>query len=258
MSVLRAAIAERKRVGRDLAIGLTFVLLSWAALIWYAVISGSVRRGEVAWDLGLYVRVAEHWLATGQAYYPVQYAGTYTNAGDVNLYPPLALYLFVPFTVLPAVLWWAVPVTIYVATLAHFRPAWWAWPYLAFVVGTVAFASAIVHGNSGMWTLAVLCLAMRWPVGGAALALKPTELLFALPLIRRRGFWVGLGAVALLALPLGGLWLDWATALANYRGETVLYAMQGWSVTIAPWVVMLAATRRPAGAPENSDDRLRR
>ena len=61
-------------------------------------------------DFLLYRDAAARWLAGGPYFEPYQLAGPYPiTAGDV-LYPPVALWLFVPFTVLPAVLWWAIPI----------------------------------------------------------------------------------------------------------------------------------------------------
>ena len=55
-------------------------------------------------DFVLYRDVAARWLETGVFYEPHQLAGPYEVAhGDV-LYPPVGLWLFVPFTVVPFVL----------------------------------------------------------------------------------------------------------------------------------------------------------
>ena len=74
------------------------------------------RWGEasqlLAVDYQLYMDAARSWLADGTFYLPYQLAGPYlVTAGDV-LYPPYSLVLFVPFTFLPAILWWAVPIAI--------------------------------------------------------------------------------------------------------------------------------------------------
>mgnify|MGYP006173125319 CR=1 FL=1 len=54
-------------------------------------------------DFVLYRDVAARWLDGGPYFEPYQLVGPYEiRAGDV-LYPPVGLWLFVPFAVLPAV-----------------------------------------------------------------------------------------------------------------------------------------------------------
>ena len=54
---------------------------------------------------------------------PYQLAGPYeVRAGDV-LYPPVALLLFVPFVVLPAVLWWVIPLSLTGWSMWRLRPS---------------------------------------------------------------------------------------------------------------------------------------
>ena len=63
-------------------------------------------------DFVLYRDAAARWLAGGPYFEPYQLTGPYPiTAGDV-LYPPVALWLFVPFTILPAVPWWVVPIGV--------------------------------------------------------------------------------------------------------------------------------------------------
>ncbi len=60
-------------------------------------------------DYRLYMDATERWLRGGPFYEPYQLAGPYTiSAGDI-LYPPVALWLFVPLSFLPACMWWLVP-----------------------------------------------------------------------------------------------------------------------------------------------------
>ncbi len=61
-------------------------------------------------DYRLHMEAAQRWMDGGSFYQPWQLAAPYPTigAGEI-LYPPIALALFVPFTFLPWVLWWAVP-----------------------------------------------------------------------------------------------------------------------------------------------------
>ena len=82
-------------------------------------------------DFALYRDVAARWLAGGPFYEPHQLAGPYEVAhGDV-LYPPVGLWLFVPFTVLPAVLWWGIPAGLTAWAIWRVRPRPAVWPLMA-------------------------------------------------------------------------------------------------------------------------------
>src|SRR4249919_2944324 len=76
-------------------------------------------------DFRLYQDATARWLASGQFYEPYQLAGPYPiSAGDI-LYPPVALWLFVPFAVdggpvldaIQAVVWWALPLGVVAAVV---------------------------------------------------------------------------------------------------------------------------------------------
>src|SRR5450759_422063 len=80
---------------------------------------------DAAVDYQIYTDATTRWLSDGSYFLPRQLAGPYQlQMGDV-FYPPVALWLFVPFTVLPAVLWWAVPIAITAAALERLRPPSW-------------------------------------------------------------------------------------------------------------------------------------
>ena len=82
---------------------------------------GSLTPGVI---LALH-RSRESWLDGNGSYLPHQLVGPYTvTIGDAT-YPPVTLILFVPFTMLPTLAWWAVPVEISVAALRQIRPSGW-------------------------------------------------------------------------------------------------------------------------------------
>ena len=88
----------------------------------------------LAVDYDLYMEATRRWLAGGPFYEPYQLAGPYPiTAGDI-LYPPFALVLLVPFTVLPAILWWAIPLAIVGVVVARLRPDPRLWPFLALCI----------------------------------------------------------------------------------------------------------------------------
>lgn len=228
----------------------TGTLLLWAVSVFYSAYLGAFQRGEIGYDYTNVMQGTQHWLESGQLYWPRQLEGPYDNSGLVMLYPPIALYLFVPFMYLPSGLWWGIPIGIVLWHLIRCRPGWWSWPILAACAGAVPPASVIVYGNTDMWTAAVVAVACRWPVFGATLAFKPTLLPLGVLWARRRSFWIGVGVVAMLSVPLGGLWLDWLRAIRNFP----VHPFYSWPVALIvliPLVAWLARTR-PGPAAEQA------
>ena len=225
----------------------TGTLLLWAAGSLYSAYLGAAYRGEIGYDYTNVMQGTRHWLETGRLYWPHQLAGSYSNSGLVMLYPPIALYLFVPFNVLPTGRWGGIPIGIVLWHLVACRPRWWSWPIIAACAGTIPPASVIVYGNTDMWTAAVVALACRWPGSAAALVLKPSLLPLGMLWVRRRSFWVGCAFLAVLSIPLGGLWLDWIRAMRNFD----VHPFYSWPVVLIvaiPLVAWLARTRTRAPA----------
>ena len=102
-----------RRVIPDTHPRLTFGLLSLIILasggLYWATFAGTPGLFEryVGIDYRLYMDATSHWLSTGAFYAPWQATGSYPLvdqqgfATGAILYPPVALYLFVPFTLLP-------------------------------------------------------------------------------------------------------------------------------------------------------------
>jgi hypothetical protein len=221
--------AQRKEAlpawGRAVAVSLTGVLLCVAAVVWWTVYQGALARGEVGWDAGVYRGIGSMWLATGEAYYPVQFAGPYPVLGTVNMYPPFALYLFAPMSLFPTVLWWVIPLSVLVWHVIDCRPRWWAWPILAGMMATLPVAAGLVYGNTEMWTAAAVAVACRFSPAAWFLVIKPTVLPVALLFARDRRWWLTIPVVILAAIPLGDLWVDWATAMLNVEHKNALYSL---------------------------------
>ena len=66
---------------------------------------------------------------------------------ETFLHPPIALYLFAPFTILPLALWWAIPLTAIGYCIVSWRPAMWSWPILALALAWPRFHGALLAGN---------------------------------------------------------------------------------------------------------------
>jgi hypothetical protein len=223
----------------------TGVLLLWAVVQTVAVYRGAAVRGEVGWDANVYASIGTHFLETARAYFPVQSA-PYDAEGIVNIYPPTALYLFVPASLLPRLLWWVVPLFIIGWSLYRIRPAWWAWPLMAIAcvlpVSAPAVPVALVYGNSLLWTMAALFAAAAFRPGIAWAALfKPTDVLVGLPLALRS--WRGLALAIGMSVILLPLWFDWLDAMRNLEGSSPLRGLSGWPALAIPLVAR--ASRSP-------------
>ncbi len=198
-------------------------------------------------DRGLYLGAAQRWLDGGSFYQPWQLAGPYAIAGAGEiLYPPNALLLFVPFTVLPAVLWWALPIGATILAIAALRPARWTWPILAFLVWYPRTEELVLWGNPSIFVLAFIALACAGLAAtGPLVLLKPTLAPFALVGVRRRSWWLTLAVLAAVSVPFGAMWLDWATVVRNASNGGLLYSAADLPVMLLPIVARLGATRRP-------------
>lgn len=225
--------------GRLVAVIVTGVLLVFVAILTGAVYVGAVARGEVGFDADLYARIGSHFLATGEAYYPVQSA-TYEAAGTVNLYPPTALYLFVPASFTPRILWWLVPLGIIAWSLYRLRPAWWSWPLMAaaclYPLNAPEVPVGLVYGNTLMWTLAAMLAGAAFRPGIAwAVLIKPTHILWALPWAVRS--WRGLAVMVAVSVVLLPLWFDWFEAIGNLNPKgPLLMVSPTLAIPLVAWV----------------------
>jgi hypothetical protein len=194
-------------------------------------------------DFTLYRDVAARWLAGGPYFEPHQLAGPYTiEAGDI-LYPPVSLWLFVPFVYLPAILWWALPLGATAWSIWRLRPRPEVWPLLAVCVAWPTTLLKTWTGNPVIWVMAALALATlyRWP---AVFVLIKTSLFpFALFGANRRSWWLALAVLAAMSIPFGALWLDWVASVVNSRGGGPLYSSLEIPMLVLP-LVARAGRRR--------------
>jgi hypothetical protein len=243
-----------QRWGRPVALGLSLLILAFggwiAAYRWGAV----ERAGYVGVDFRWFVAYAQRWLDTGSMYLPLQISGPYspTDLGHpaVAMYPPNALYLFAPFLVLPAILWWAIPLGIIGYALWRWRPAPWTWPILALFLVIPDTYTPVMTGNVTMWAVALVAAGLLWGWPGVLIALKPSLLPFALVGIRHRSWWIAAVAMGVLALPLWSAWGDYVAVLRNAEmGATYLspaFVLASLPAMLLP-VVAWAGRRRENG-----------
>ena len=205
-------------------------------------------------DFDLYRDVTTRWLAGGSFYEPYQLAGPYEiRAGDV-LYPPVALWLFVPFaltggaapwSLLAALAWWLIPLGVVAAAVAALRPRPLVWPVIALCLANPTTLLKIWTGNPVIWSMAAMALAV---VGSSRFAapfvlLKPSLAPFALFGIHRRSWWVGAAVLVALSVPFASLWADWVASVVNSRGGGLLYSSLEAPMLLLPLVAWIGRRR---------------
>jgi len=224
------------------AAGVLLVIAAWEWLQPQA--PGSPVVGQ---DFAFYRDVAQRWLATGAYYLPDQLTGPHQLAlmRDV-LYPPTALYLFVPFLWLPAFLWWAIPLGLLAYAFWRWRPAAWTWPLLAFGLFWPRTQGMLLFGNTDMWAAAAVAGGFMWGWPAALVTVKPIFLPFALAGAPRRAWWVGWAVCALASLLFLPLWFDYLVTLRN-AGIPWTYSLANVVLPLMP--VVAWAGRRGIEAP---------
>lgn len=216
-----------------------------AVLVARAVIGG--WHGPIGQDFDLYVGFARSWLDGRGWYLPEQLSGSYVVEDiDGNVYPPVLLYLVIPFALgLPAFFWWVLPLGLIAQALRRLQPAWWAWPVLAFVFCYPRTWTVLVVGNPSLWAIAfaVAGIAWTWPAVGSALKLTLAPL--ALIGVTRPSWWIAAGFALVAALPFGRLWIDYATVIGNTTASRgIEYVMGEWPIALALVAVALSGRSR--------------
>jgi hypothetical protein len=226
---------------------LTVVLVAMfgvlAVLRWQAFVAADA----VAFDLYAIQAFGQRFMDTGSMYLPSQLAGPFDPQPYwlpfdelPSMYPPHAVYLFAPFLVLPAILWWAIPLGVIGYALVKWRPAPWTWPILALLGLNVDAVSSVIAGNTTMWLVAFVAGGLLWGWPALLVTLKPSLLPFALLGIRRRSWWLGAGVMALACLPLIPEFLRYVTVVLN--AETSLaYSLGSVPAMLLPVVAYLGS-----------------
>jgi hypothetical protein len=210
----------------------------------------SGTRDQLGVDYRLYVDAAHRWLGGGSYFESYQLAGPYDiRAGDI-LYPPVALLFFAPFTILPAILYWAIPIAIIAGVVWRWRPRPEVWPLLAFCAAWPTTALKTWTGNPVLWIAAALAVGTMWRGASILVLLKPSLFPFALFGADRRVWWLSLALLVLLSIPFGSLWIDWLTALSNSRGGGVLYSALEIPFLALPLIAWAGRRRAPSPGVE--------
>jgi hypothetical protein len=212
------------------------------ALLWAAVTLPHSTDPLIGHDYRLYMDATRQWLAGG-AFYPAwQLAGPYTAEQFPILYPPQALVLFVPFTVLPEPLWFGIPTLLTAWIVVGHSPARWTWPVMLalFVFWPVQWLP-YVSGTPTIWVVAAVAAGTRWGWPAALVLVKPTLAPFALIGIRHRGWWVVAAGLAILAVAFAPLTVKWIRSVANLTGPNsgLLYSLENLPPMLVPVVAWL-------------------
>ncbi|MFI5269358.1 MAG: hypothetical protein ACHQ7M_18435, partial [Chloroflexota bacterium] len=199
------------------------------------------RYGGV--DYRLYMDATTRWLHGGPYFNPYQLAGPYQiSAGDI-LYPPVALVLFVPFTVLPALLWWLIPAAAVAWCVRALRPRPVVWPIFALCLAWPPTLVKVVTGNPVIWVVAAMCVGVLYAWPSVFVLIKPSLFPFALFGVWRRSWWVGLAVFLAISLPFGLLWIDWLHSILNSQGGGLAYSILEAPMLAFPPIVWLGRTR---------------
>jgi hypothetical protein len=235
---------------------LTAVILAWAALVGWLAFDQAASLGRVGSDLDLYVSATRDWLSGGSFYPAHQLAGPYViSPGDI-LYPPTTIPLFVPFLVVPYVVFVLIPFAMVGWVIVRMRPRPWAWPLMAACLAFTPSLVKIVHLNPVMWVSMAVGLAVVWAWPGVLVLIKPSLAPFALIGIHRRSWWISLAAAGVLALLFLPMWPDYFTVLLNSRNpQGLLYSLDDVPLVVIPLIAWVAR-RRPMPVPVEAPDPL--
>ncbi len=200
-------------------------------------------------DFAISIECARRWFNGDGFYLPFQFTGPYGILPGAELYPPPMLLLYLPWLVLPAVLWWVIPIGIASWVVWSWRPRLLAWAGIAICLAFPTTLAMVYLGNPGLWFVAATALATRFGWPGALILLKPTLAPFALLGIWRRSWWIALAGIAIAALVFLPMWPQYVAAMGNFRPPVSpwFYSISQVPTMYIPVLAWLGRTREPAG-----------
>lgn len=224
-------------------LALTLVLVIVALVIAWLTYDRAAAADRLGADYTLYLGAVRRWIEGGGLYPVHQLLGPYDIADGDILYPPTVALLFAAFSVLPAALFWLIPLGALIAAVVYHRPRSSTWPLMALCLAYPITTLKVVHGNPVMWMAAALALGtiVRWPA--SFVVLKPTLAPFALIGVRDRRWWVALTAIAGVSLPFGTLWVDYFHVLVNARSPRgVWYSLDEVPFMLIPVIAWIGSS----------------
>ena len=220
-------VGQAHRIWRDALLVVTGLLLVLAAseAVILAEKAASLNWVPLGVDYRQVMGSARHWLATGDLYRPDQLAGPFDLADGSGppMYPPTAFALLLPFSFLPAVIWWAIPALLMGYALAKHRPAMWAWPIMAACLAWPRSIEMIEYGQASMWIAGFVAAGTVWGWPATLVVLKPTLAPFALIGVRSRSWWLAAALLALASLLFLPYWIEYVTVARNARTDLLWF-----------------------------------
>lgn len=235
----------RPNWGRAIARSLAIVLVVLAAFRFVVVLNGAFGQRFLGNDLNGYLEGARRFLESGSPYLPEQLIADWQLQPDSFIHPPVALLLFIPFTVLPPFAWWAIPIGLTAWSVFRLRPASWAWPVMALGLLWPRTAGILIAGNTDMWVAAALGITLSASVPATVLVvMKPSFAPLFFVGARWRSWWIAAAGAGIACLLFRGLWLDYLTVI---RGATIdpTYSFFNLPYVAIPLVAWLARTVQP-------------
>ncbi|MEO5966539.1 MAG: hypothetical protein ABIR11_13835 [Candidatus Limnocylindrales bacterium] len=240
---LRALLVRPIVSAALLALAIVLVVVPW-------LIAVRINLPYVQWlagiDADIYFSATRRWLTDGTWWLPRQLTGPYgIQYGDV-LYPPVLLYLTVPFQALPFAAWWAAPFAVTAWALWRIAPPRWSWPLLVLCLAWPLTVEEVIKGNPVIWVLALESASLALGLPTTLVLLKPSLFPFALIGIHRRSWWLLLAAMAVASLPFLTLTLQYPQVILDSRGGGLLYSVRDIPLVLLPVIAALASgTLRP-------------
>lgn len=222
---------------------LTGVLGGIAVAVFISLATGLMSAYH-GWDFRHYMDATRRWVETGTPYLANEVAGPFQFSELSFIHPPIALLLFVPFLVLPAALFWVIPLAGTAAIIAAWRPARWTWPIMVGLLIWPRFGGAVIVGNTDLWIALFLAAGLRYGWPALLLVIKPSIAPFALlelaallrvdAVPRRRWTTIAIAAalLILLAVPFGRLWLEWLAVVRHSPADPL------YSIGAVPWLLV--------------------
>lgn len=230
VSPLVSRVLSRSLIGGLLLYGVLRAI-SWAQ-DWTHVVALITQA-----DHAIYMAQAHRVLSGGPLYPAFELAGPFVPSQLPELYPPATVYgLFVPMSVLPDFLWWAIPIGIIAAVVAYWRPSAWGWVgILALFIAVPSTWTVLAVGNPSIWVAAAVALATIRPAFAILALTKTTLVPFALIGVRSRGWWIALAVYSAVALAMLPLWIQYVQVLLNYRTSLAFIEVPLVLIPVVAW-----------------------
>lgn len=229
---------------RPIWIGIAVMMLVALAIESVALYRIVDDQHAIGYDLRFFQDVAQRWLDTGVYYTDRELSGPFVVQTQVdNIYPPSALFLFVPFLVLPAILWFLIPLGLIAYVVWWCRPATWALPILAALLLYPKTPAVVLYGNSDIWAVAFAAAGVRWAWPSVLVSFKPSVGFLAFPGLATRRWWIAAAALAVVNVPLVFLWIDYPAVVLN-SDANLARSLSDLPLFLVPFVAWLTSSRR--------------